>query len=303
MKILFATDLSPCSDTTADTLIGMHYGKGDEIRVLTVVELFEPFLAVHSAEAAEQARSHVRSVAATIQQHLPYCNVTAESLAGYPDEKIIDAAAEFKADLIVVGSHGRSGLTRFLWGSTSRSVALNAACPVRVVKGNQQPLSEKNVLIALDEAPEKSEQASHIVDHVLKSSWPAGTKFKCLTVLPNEHRYALVEPSSKDSMVKQDIALRAGVQEALQKHVDKIDAAFGKDSACYEMLSGDAREQIINAAQAFNAGLLVLGSHSQRSYKELVFGSVADAVSSHAQCSVEIVKQHSMKKAKMHVII
>lgn len=303
MKIVFATDLSPHSQASADALIEMRYGQNDEIKVLTVVELFEPFLAVHAAEAAEQAQAHVRSVAATILQHLPHCKVSAESLAGYPDEVIIETAAAFKADLIVMGSHGRSALTRFLWGSTSRAVALNAACPVRIIRDGHQKRSQKIVVIALDESRATAEQTNSIIEHVLHSSWPEGVRFKCVTVLKSEHRYVLADQTSKNALLNEDVALREEVEAALQNHVSRLKSAFGKDSADYEILHGDAREVIISAADAFEAGLIVLGSHSQRSYKDLVFGSVADAVSSHAECAVEIVKHHSMKKAKTHIIV
>ncbi|MBS2005233.1 MAG: universal stress protein [Cyanobacteria bacterium SZAS LIN-5] len=303
MRILFATDLSPHSQASADALISMRYGRNDEIKVLTVVELFEPFFAVHAAEAAEQAQAHVQSVAATILQHLPYCKVSAESLAGYPDQVIIDTAAAFKADLIVIGSHGRSALTRFLWGSTSRAVALNAACPVRIVKNGHQTRSPKNVVIALDESPARSEQTEYVIEHVLKASWPDGVRYKCVTALKKEHGSVLLNHNSEDSLLKEAKALKAGVEEALQNHVARLNSEFGDNCACYEIVYGDAREQIINAAEAFEAGLIVLGSHSQRTYKDIVFGSVADAVSSHAECSVEIVKHYSMKKAKMHVIV
>jgi nucleotide-binding universal stress UspA family protein len=48
--------------------------------------------------------------------------------------KLIDAAAEWKADLIVVGSHGRSAIPRLLLGSVAEFVARNAYCSVEIVR-------------------------------------------------------------------------------------------------------------------------------------------------------------------------
>ena len=51
-------------------------------------------------------------------------------------ERIIDFAAEWSADLIVVGSHGRSGIERFLLGSVAEFVARHAACSVEIVRAS-----------------------------------------------------------------------------------------------------------------------------------------------------------------------
>jgi universal stress protein A len=61
---------------------------------------------------------------------------TVETLLSEGDVRsaIIDNAAEKKADLIVVGSHGRKGLDRFLMGSVSEFVARHAPCSVEIVR-------------------------------------------------------------------------------------------------------------------------------------------------------------------------
>lgn len=53
---------------------------------------------------------------------------------GKPAEEIVEAAREWPADLIVVGSHGRGGIGRILLGSVAESVARHAPCPVLVVR-------------------------------------------------------------------------------------------------------------------------------------------------------------------------
>jgi nucleotide-binding universal stress UspA family protein len=59
-----------------------------------------------------------------------WCQVTEKVRAGCAHEEILRLAAEKKADLIVVGSHGRGPLERMFFGSTSRHVVRGAACPV-----------------------------------------------------------------------------------------------------------------------------------------------------------------------------
>jgi nucleotide-binding universal stress UspA family protein len=53
---------------------------------------------------------------------------------GHPTSRIVDAAEEWHADLIVVGSHGRRGLERFLLGSVSEVVARHAHCSVEIIR-------------------------------------------------------------------------------------------------------------------------------------------------------------------------
>jgi nucleotide-binding universal stress UspA family protein len=59
-------------------------------------------------------------------------------LSGNPKEVILDEAQKWGADLIVVGSHGRRGIKRFLLGSVSEAVAMNAHCSVVVVRGRKK---------------------------------------------------------------------------------------------------------------------------------------------------------------------
>ena len=56
---------------------------------------------------------------------------------GEPRSVILDTAKDWGATLIVVGSHGRRGLDRFLLGSVSEAVAIHALCSVQVIRGRQ----------------------------------------------------------------------------------------------------------------------------------------------------------------------
>jgi nucleotide-binding universal stress UspA family protein len=61
--------------------------------------------------------------------------VKAFVLSGRPADAIIETAQEKNADLIVLGSHGRTGVERLLMGSVAERVIVLASCPVLVVKG------------------------------------------------------------------------------------------------------------------------------------------------------------------------
>jgi nucleotide-binding universal stress UspA family protein len=56
-------------------------------------------------------------------------------LTGVPHERIVQAARSQRADLVVMGTHGRTGLRRFFLGSVAERVVASAACPVMTVRG------------------------------------------------------------------------------------------------------------------------------------------------------------------------
>ena len=70
---------------------------------------------------------------AAAQHHLPSASTFLRE--GIPDAEIAQTAKEWKADVLVVGTHGRSGLTRVLLGSTAEALVRSGALPVLVVRG------------------------------------------------------------------------------------------------------------------------------------------------------------------------
>ncbi len=72
-----------------------------------------------------------------IEEHAKKEGVEFEALVkeGVPAEEIVKAASEIKADLIVMGTSGRTGIDKFLLGSVAEKVIRTAPCPVMVVRG------------------------------------------------------------------------------------------------------------------------------------------------------------------------
>ncbi|MGE0639497.1 MAG: universal stress protein [Thermoanaerobaculia bacterium] len=144
MKILLATDGSSCSDAALDALCARPWPEKSEVCVLSVAApppyLEEPLFAAGAAcgrvfeEERERAGRDASRVARAIRRRAPALSVVAKSVAGTPAASILEEAAKFGADLILVGSHGRSAAARFLLGSVSNAVALHAPCSVEVVR-------------------------------------------------------------------------------------------------------------------------------------------------------------------------
>ncbi len=109
-----------------------------QIRLLHVVEavVFQPdTMVVETAALAARLNEEARRCLSAWRKEVASEIVVKDDLrAGTPYREIIEAASETKSDLIVLGTHGRTGLTRLLIGSTAERVVRHAACPVLVVR-------------------------------------------------------------------------------------------------------------------------------------------------------------------------
>jgi nucleotide-binding universal stress UspA family protein len=147
MKILIAVDGSPYSDAAVDEVARRVWPKGSELLVITAYEF--PFAATPEVWALppdyyEQLDRSVRANADSIVKAAVArltstvgadISVTGRTIAGSPKRVIADEAEKWKADLIVVGSHGYPAWERLLLGSVSQAVVSHAKCSVEVVRG------------------------------------------------------------------------------------------------------------------------------------------------------------------------
>lgn len=147
-RILVPTDGSPVSERAADAAIDFARACGSEIVALSVAV---PEPAFQSLEGAvpwdpglqmdlmmKQAEEFANALAGRARKAGVSCTTVA-SCALDPAEAIGDVAREHGCDLIVMGSHGRRGLSRLLAGSVTQGVLAYAPAPVMVLR---PPLEE-----------------------------------------------------------------------------------------------------------------------------------------------------------------
>jgi len=149
MKILIATDGSDYSNAAIDALANVVANpETTAFKIVSSVEFpatlpSDPFVGIsaeyydriekagheQAKEAAERAETQICSLFPNA-----VLNITAEVISGSPQRVLIEKAAEWGADLIVVGSHGYGFWSRALLGSVSNSVVHHAPCSVLVVR-------------------------------------------------------------------------------------------------------------------------------------------------------------------------
>jgi nucleotide-binding universal stress UspA family protein len=137
--ILLATDGLPASEPASEQAIDLTAQMDAKLIVVGVVASSrQPSEAPLDADGESRASMATRAQAIVQRARAAGANATFLVWEGEPGDAIVAAADAEKADLIVIGSHGRSGVSRFFIGSVSDYVVRHAHCPVMVVRGNPE---------------------------------------------------------------------------------------------------------------------------------------------------------------------
>ena len=139
MKILIGIDDSRVSGDVLRAVVTQFRNEHTEIRVLHVLQPIVPAppqMAPGYAPELEDQKKPARELVERIAKGLLSAGFKVDATVEVGDirERIIDSAAEWGADLIVVGSHGQSAIQRFLLGSVAEFVARHAKCSVEIVR-------------------------------------------------------------------------------------------------------------------------------------------------------------------------
>jgi nucleotide-binding universal stress UspA family protein len=159
MKILVAVDDMSFADALADFIIHCELSKDSEFRIMHVVEpVFAADFAVgFSADQRESLKEERHRLGRCVVMHIdtqlrlkfPQAVITETVVDGFAKTAIIESAANWGADLIVMGSHGRGSVERFFLGSVSLAVLAKAPCSVAIVRmhklhGKCKPAEDEN---------------------------------------------------------------------------------------------------------------------------------------------------------------
>jgi nucleotide-binding universal stress UspA family protein len=134
-KILLPTDGSKWSEAAAGHAIDFAKSYGGELKAVSVVDVTEEF-SVQAPDIVEKLVQNCKAVLEVVRKKAEAAGVKVETFIreGESHEVITGLATEVGADIIVMGSHGRTGLKRLLMGSVTEKVIGHATCPVLVVR-------------------------------------------------------------------------------------------------------------------------------------------------------------------------
>ncbi len=289
MKILVALDGSDCSRSVIDHCLGSVFDEDTQLKLISVVDFFEPLPALEGIKEAEieSARKHLVKEAGRLMERFPSLNVSYRVLDGYIKSKIMEEARDWRADLIMLGSHGRRGIEKLLLGSISLAILNHAAIPVRVVRKGDSAEGNFEVMLCMDD----SRYSREALERVLSYSWPSYCRFSLVSVIfplpdapnaPDSQRFQLEDRKRK---YQQD------AERILSQAESRIKDKFGEKTEVVKLVeSGDARDRILAVARERKPTLILMGSHGRGAFDRALMGSVSEAVVNLAETSVEIVR-------------
>jgi len=154
MKVLIAIDNSECSAAAVNAVADRSWPPGTTFEVITVCEpvsvnyCYAGACALGSMEEIDlqvhkYCSSLVDDIATRLKAIFGKGRVSSQVIQGPIAESIIEHAKESQADLIVVGSHGRTGIKRFLIGSVAGKVVGASPCSIEVVREKQVRTEKK----------------------------------------------------------------------------------------------------------------------------------------------------------------
>jgi nucleotide-binding universal stress UspA family protein len=240
-----------------------------------------------SGEAARAgAENFILSNALRLQRVLE-SSVDGALLDGSTAQAIGDRAANVGADLIVMGSHGRTGASRFWLGSVADAVMRTTPVPVLMVRnhlgtGATAPAAFERILVPLD----GSELAELALPHAMALAQMSGAHLRFLRVEQHAENSRWSVRGLAGSELD-DVQLRL---ERAERYLDSVVADCSLGSVSREARAAHrVGEAIAQAAVDSDSDLVVMATHG-RGASRMIIGSVADKVMRGTQCSVLLVR-------------
>lgn len=290
--IVVGCDLSEGSDIAIARAIGiaeLHqslvvlvHAQADDAQIDDVDnEMLKQLGEVSAAVRVEEARQLADRLALIQQRGL---RTEIISRVGPPAEVLANAATEHSAELIVVGTQGRTGISRFLLGSVATETVRHAPCDVLVCRGPSPQLPFQRPLVATDFTP----AAKKALAHAARVTAP-GAPIEVI------HAWQLPAGSWGATLLGQARfpwnTVRDAVLSGAQAQADKVakEAAGLGHPIHVELVQGPPTSVVTAAAERGGHDLIAVGAHGHRGVRRLLLGSVAESTIRHSPCSVLVV--------------
>ena len=202
-------------------------------------------------------------------------------------EGIVAAAADWAADLVVMGARGLGALKEFLLGSVSLDVARHAPCPVLVCKGT--PRNVRTITIAHDGSP----GAAAAVRFVTGLRLPHHAHLRVVGVA-EPVRYPTAAPGIVGKALQAAISQVEGERKAHLEGVLKpavVELWPQVATIDLSVTVGSPAPEILRYAEVTDTDLLVVGARGLGTMTRLLLGSVSESVLRHANCPVLVVRE------------
>jgi len=303
MKVLIAYDGSSSADAALQDLQYAGLPQEAEALILSVAEVFLPPPSptpalpanvppavqrawLQATHALEEARTLAQRARACLLESFPAWDVEAEACANSPAWAVIKRAEAWQPDLIVVGSHGRSALGRFVLGSVSQKIVTEARCSVRVGRQRRQAATASlRLLIGIDGSPD----AAAAVRTVAARQWPVDSSVRLVTALDARMSTALAfMPLPEEAgAAARDAEASVWMSKTVNPMVELLRSRGLTVSSVIK--EGDPKRVLLDEVEQWEADCLFVGARGLSRVERFLLGSVSAAVAARAHCSVEVI--------------
>lgn len=311
MRLLVAYDGSKCAEAALDDLVRAGLSESGEAVVLSVAEVWLPpqdsngdgtgfkldahteqIIREHQAKgkkAVAEAETLADHAKQRLQRILPNWNIKSEATYGSPAWEVLSMAEDYKPDLIVVGSHGRSGIARLVLGSISQKVVAEAYCSVRVARGRiEVDPTPMRIIIGFD----GSAGSKAAVEAVANRYWRDFSEIRLVAVTDP------IAPSMIGRFIPPVVHVVEEVNQSEREWFEKLAeselVALGGAgfTASLHIHAGNAKHVLVEEAERWSADCIFVGANASGSnFERFLIGSTSAAVAARAHCSVEVVRQ------------
>ena len=294
--ILCPTDLSESSVRPLTYAAALTRWYKAQLTVLHVVPTFEPML-VRSASlddavqmispvSREEVLAELRRVVDTAGAGSSDATLAAE--AGDPSRTIVDQAVAIPADLVVMGTHGRSGFERFMIGSVAEKVLRKAPCPVLMVPPHVTAMLPaevgfKNILCPMDFSPSALQALGFALDLARQADGS-------VTVVHAIEWLAEEEPRAHSHFNVPEY--RQHLTDDARQRMQALAAGEPRTWSAIQdlVVLGRAHREILRIAADTAADLIVMGAQGRGGLGLALFGSTTQQVVRAATCPVLTVR-------------
>jgi universal stress protein E len=276
-RVLAATDGSEHGMSAVVTSAYCARRSGASLAVVAVAEsVLAPVgvdIALYEDTFADQLRAQVeeqmaQAEAAEAPLHLQ---------VGLAAPTITQVAEEISADLVVVGAHPRPAVARFLVGSTAERVIRLARRPV-LVATEQRREPFRRVLVAVD----LSGQSHRVLEAAVATAIACGSELRALYVQDR------LTPMLLEAALFDEKETRHHARSQLKKTVAKVTVP-SELMVGQEVREGHAGQEILHAAEEWDADLIVMGAHGFGFFNRLLLGSISTYVLRHGHRATLVV--------------
>jgi nucleotide-binding universal stress UspA family protein len=312
VKVLIAYDGSESADTAIDGLRRAGLPSQADALVVSVAEVWLP-APEHEASLKDTVASEIpgldrararamermklaeeaaQSAGERVSQIFPQWQLKHQALSGSPPHEILNLASRWEPDLIVVGSHGRTALGRFVLGSVSQKVLTEAQTSVRI---SRETIGTGGSAVRVVVGVDGSDGAKSALRVVALRDWPPGSEVRVVVVedpLVTNSAYRLI-PTVDQFIAEVNETEHAMAEKLAADAVKELSATLKDKSVTVSsvVVVGVPKQALVAHAEEFGADCIFTGATGlSNPIERFLVGSVSAAVAARASRSVEVVR-------------